>query len=446
MTRAAGQVAPAPAGAAAPPQAVPRDPAAPPNPTSSAALTARWDAAVMGTYGTPPVALVRGQGARVVDADGREYLDLVAGIAVTSLGHGHPAVLGAVTWQLATLGHVSNLAITEPVVELAERLLGIADLPGGRVLFANSGAEANEAALKLVRRHHPDRREVVAATGSFHGRTLGALAVTGQPAKRAPFEPLPGPVTFVPYGDAAALTAAVTERTAAVILEPVLGEGGVVPAPAGYLEAARAACTATGALLVLDEVQGGIGRTGAWLARDRIAPGVRPDVVTLAKGLGGGLPIGACLAAPAVAGALRKGDHGSTFGGNPVCCAAALAVLDVVAGLLESVRAVGDRLATGVRAAGGSAVREVRGVGLWLGIVLAEPRAAEVEQAARSAGFLVNAVAPDVLRLAPPLVLTEAEADEFLAALPELLRQARPAAQPAPAVQPVLRPAPRVEA
>ncbi len=392
---------------------------------------ARWDAALMGNYGTPSLVLVRGEGAVVEDADGRTYVDLYAGIAVNALGHAHPAVRGAVDRQLGTLGHVSNFAVSEPVVLLAERLK---ELTGHeRVLFTNSGAEANEAGLKIARRLRPGGGWV-ACEGAFHGRTLGALAVTGQPAKRAPFEPLPGPVTFVPYGDAGALDAAVDAGTASVVLEPVLGEAGVVLPPEGFLAAARASCDRAGALLHVDEVQGGIGRAGAWLSTDVLAPGLRPDVVTLAKGLGGGLPIGAVLASGPAATALRKGDHGTTFGGNPVACAAALAVLRTIEddGLLEAAAKLGDRLARGIEALESPLVSHVRGVGLWLGVVLTAPVAAAVELAAREAGFLLNAPAPDVLRLAPPLVLTEAQVDAFLAALPAVLERAARTRQETP--------------
>ncbi len=290
------------------------------------------------------------------------------------------------------------------------------------MLFTNSGAEANEAALKISRRLRPGGGWV-AAEGAFHGRTLGALAVTGQPAKRAPFEPLPGPVAFVPYGDPDALRAAVTDRTASVVLEPVLGEAGVVVPPAGYLEAAREVCDATGALLHLDEVQGGVGRAGDWLATSVVAPGVRGDVVTLAKGLGGGLPIGAVLADGPAAGALAKGDHGTTFGGNPVVCAAALAVLETVEaqGLLAASTARGRQLEEGVAALGSPLVAQLRGVGLWRGLVLHRPVAVALEAALRDAGFLVGATGPDVVRLAPPLVVTAAQLDAFLAALPGAL-------------------------
>ncbi len=381
---------------------------------------ARWDAALMANYGTPSVVLARGEGATVWDVDGREYLDLYAGIAVNALGHAHPAIREAVDRQLAVLGHVSNFVVTGPVVLLAERLKALTG--ADRVLFTNSGAEANEAALKIARRLRPGGG-FVACEGAFHGRTMGALAITGQPAKRTPFEPLPGPVTFVPYGDAEALSAAVTERTASVVLEPVLGEAGVVVPPAGFLEAARATCDRAGALLHLDEVQGGIGRAGAWLSSYVVAPGVHGDVVTLAKGLGGGLPIGAVLARGAAATALRPGDHGTTFGGGPVVCAAALAVLDVIErdGLLDAASKLGERLRSGIEALGHPLVAGVRGAGLWLGVVLTAPVAVLVEQQARAAGFLLNAPGPDVLRLAPPLVLTEAQVEAFLAALPGIL-------------------------
>ncbi len=378
----------------------------------------RWDAAVMGTYGTPPLTLVRGAGATVWDDEGRSYVDLVAGIAVNVLGHAHPAVVEAVSRQVATLGHVSNLYAHPTVVALAERLLGLLGRDG-RVFFCNSGAEANEAAFKLARR--TGRPHVVAATGSFHGRTMGALALTGQPAKREPFLPLPGEVSFVPYGDVAALRQAVTSRTAAVVLEPVLGEGGVVPAPEGYLAAARAVSAEHGALLVLDEVQTGIGRTGAWFAFQ--AAGIDPDVVTLAKGLGGGLPLGACVAFGPAAGLLGPGQHGTTFGGNPISCAAGLAVLETVArdDLAGRAKDLGNRLTGALEALGHPLIREVRGTGLMLAVVLAGPVAKAAENALREAGYLVNAVASDVLRLVPPLVLTDEQADGFIAAVPAAL-------------------------
>jgi acetylornithine/N-succinyldiaminopimelate aminotransferase len=405
------------------------------------ALQKRFAAALMPNYGVPPVAISRGQGCRVWDADGLEYLDLIAGIAVSSLGHAHPALVAAVSRQVAQVAHTSNLFLHEREIELAERLLcllggndppqtppahrGTARPPGpaeGRVFFANSGTEANEAAIKLVRRlAGPGRPVIVAAEHGFHGRTMGSLALTGKASIREPFGPFGLAVRFVPFGDAAALRAAAGPDCAAVFLEPGLGEGGVVPAPEGYLRAAREACDAAGALLVVDEIQSGIGRTGTWFAHQ--SEGVRPDVLTLAKGLGGGLPIGACIGLGGCGEAFAKGDHGSTFGGNPVACAAALAVLDTIErdGLLGQAAAVGQQLAAGVAAVRHPLVSGVRGRGLWLAITLTSDRAAYVEAAARRAGFLVNAVQPDAIRLAPPLILLPAEADRFTAALPGLL-------------------------
>ena len=378
----------------------------------------RWSDVMVPSYGEPTLTLVRGDGATVWDDAGNAYVDLVAGIAVNALGHAHPAVVEAVSRQVATLGHTSNLVANEPSLRLAERLLALTGRDG-RVFFASSGAEANEAAFKMARR--TGRASMVAAEGGFHGRTMGALALTGQKSKRAPFEPLPDGVSFVPYGDATALMSAVGDWTAAVVLEPVLGEGGVVPAPAGYLETAQQVTRANGALLVLDEVQTGIGRTGAWFAHQ--AAGVEPDVLTLAKGLGGGLPVSACLAFGAAASLLQPGQHGTTFGGNPVSCAAALAVLDTIEadGLLERAETLGKTLTAGITGLGHPLVGTVRGSGLMLGIVLTEPVAAAVEVAARRHGFLVNAVAPDVVRLVPPLVLTDTQADSFLRALPDVL-------------------------
>ncbi|MDQ1703685.1 MAG: acetylornithine/N-succinyldiaminopimelate aminotransferase [Frankiaceae bacterium] len=384
----------------------------------------RWDAVMMRNYGTPTIALTRGEGCRVWDADGKSYLDLLAGIAVSALGHAHPAVITAVTEQLGRIAHTSNLYINERAVELAERLVRLVEMPGGRAFLCNDGATANEAAIKIAKRSNPGRPKFVAAERSFHGRTLGALALTGKAAAREPFAPFGLDVTFVPYGDADALRAAVDDRTCAVVLEPTLGEAGVVPAPPGYLAAARSVCDETGALLVLDEVQGGIGRTGAWFAHQH--DGVVPDVVTVAKGLGGGLPVGACLAGGRAAEALQKGDHGSTFGGNPVSCAAALAVLDTIErdGLLDHVSELGSRWAADLAAVEHSLLRSVRGRGLWLAVVVGSDAAPAVEAAARDAGFLVNAAAPDAVRLAPPLVLTEPDAKSFTAALPAILDSA----------------------
>jgi acetylornithine/N-succinyldiaminopimelate aminotransferase len=406
------------------------------------ALQKRFAAALMPNYGLPPVAISRGSGCRVWDPDGREYLDLIAGIAVSSLGHAHPALVDAVTRQVAQVAHTSNLFLHEREIELAERLLCLLGgttppdppahgglpaphtpgPPSGRVFFANSGTEANEAAIKLVRRcQGPDRPVIVAAEHGFHGRTMGSLALTGKASIREPFGPFGLTVRFVPFGDAAALRAALGPDCAAAFLEPALGEGGVVPAPEGYLRAAREACDQVGALLVIDEIQSAIGRTGAWFAHQ--AEGVRPDVLTLAKGLGGGLPVGACIGFGRCGTGFAKGDHGSTFGGNPVACAAAVAVLDTIErdGLLAQVTAVGERLTAGLRAVSHPLVAGVRGRGLWLAVALTAARATDLEAAARHAGFLVNAVQPDAIRLAPPLILSPAEADEFLAAWPAIL-------------------------
>ncbi|MFF0646356.1 acetylornithine transaminase [Streptomyces tendae] len=389
---------------------------------SNTELTERWQGTLMNNYGTPRLPLVRGEGSRLWDADGKEYLDFVGGIAVNALGHAHPAVVDAVSRQIASLGHVSNLFIAEPPVALAERLLQHFGRDG-KVYFCNSGAEANEGAFKIGRL--TGRPHMVATRGGFHGRTMGALALTGQPGKQQPFLPLPGDVTHVPYGDPQALAAAVTEETALVIIEPIQGENGVVVPPPGYLKAARAITAATGALLVLDEVQTGVGRTGHWFEY-QAHEGVLPDVVTLAKGLGGGLPLGATVAFGRAADLLQPGHHGTTFGGNPVACAAGLAVLDTIAdeGLLDNVKRQSEKLRDGVEGLGHPLVAHVRGAGLLLGIVLTEPLAAQVQQAAQDAGILVNAPAPDVVRLMPALNLGDDVVEAFLGALPGILDQA----------------------
>ncbi|MGW3208018.1 acetylornithine transaminase [Streptomyces sp. NPDC001135] len=391
---------------------------------SNQELTERWQGALMNNYGTPRLPLVRGEGVKVWDAEGREYHDFVGGIATNALGHAHPAVVEAVGKQIGQLGHISNFFMAEPTVALAERLLQLFGREG-RVFFCNSGAEANEAAVKIGRL--TGRTRMVATTGGFHGRTMGALALTGQPAKQDPFRPLPGDVTHVPYGDAQALAAAVTEETALVVIEPIQGENGVVVPPAGYLKAARAITAATGALLVLDEVQTGIGRTGTWFEY-QAHEGVLPDVVTLAKQLGGGLPLGATVAFGRAAELLHPGHHGTTFGGNPVACAAGLAVLDTIAneGLLENVKRQGEKLREGIEGLGHPLIDYVRGAGLLLGIVLTGPCAQQVQQAAQEAGFLVNAPAPDVVRLMPPLNISDAEVGAFLQALPGILDAADP--------------------
>lgn len=393
--------------------------------TATTDLQQRWSGALMNTYGVPRVALVRGEGAVVTDADGKRYLDLLAGIAVNILGHAHPAIVEAVTTQLSTLGHVSNLYASEPAVALAEHLLmqlGVGDNAGsvtGRVFLCNSGTEANEAAFKLARA--TGRPKIIAAEKAFHGRTMGALALTGQPDKRAPFEPMPPGVEHIPYGDLDALDRAVDEDTAAVFLEPIMGEGGVVVPPEGYLAGARKITAERGALLVLDEVQTGIGRTGWFYAHQ--ASGIVPDVMTLAKGLGGGMPIGACIATGAAAELFGPGKHGTTFGGNPVCAAAALAVLKTIAAddLLTRADMIGKVLSTGIEGLGHPLVDHVRGSGLLLGVVLTQDVAPTVETAAREAGYLVNAAQPGVIRLAPPLILTEEQAEGFVAALPGIL-------------------------
>jgi len=380
----------------------------------------RWQKSMMDNYGTPKLTLVSGSGCEVTDADGRTYLDFLGGIAVNALGHAHPAVVQAVSQQVAKLGHVSNFYAHEPGLELAERLLEITGLTDqARVLFANSGAEANEAAFKIARL--TGRTKVVAAHNGFHGRTMGALALTGQPAKQRPFEPLTPGVVHVPYGDVAALESAVDDNTAAVFLEPIQGEAGIVVPPEGYLQQAREITSRNGALLVVDEVQTGIGRTGAWCAFQH--SGITPDLITLAKGLGGGLPIGACIGVGSVGDLLQPGQHGTTFGGNPVACAAALAVLDTIAreNLLEHVQQIGKELSTGLQQLNHPLISEVRGAGLLLGVRLAEPVAAQVAAAAQQAGYLVNPVQPDTIRLAPPLVVESGQIQRWLHDFPAIL-------------------------
>ena len=385
----------------------------------------RYTSALMNTFGPPKLVLTRGEGAHVWDENGTEYLDLLGGIAVNSLGHNHPALVEAVTEQLRTLGHLSNFFASEPQVRLAEKLLALLSSSAepdetGRVFFANSGAEANEAALKLTRR--TGRTHLVAAEGGFHGRTMGALALTSKEAYREPFEPLPGDVTFVPYGDADALAAAVTDRTAAIVLEPIQGEAGVEVPPDGYLRAARDIATEHGALLWLDEVQTGVGRTGRWFAHETSA--VTADIVTLAKGLGGGFPIGACIGLGPAATLFEPGNHGTTFGGNPVACAAALSVIATIESdaLLEHVTVLGRKLRDGLAA--DPRVTEVRGEGLLIGLDLASDASADVTAAALRRGFIINNPTPGRIRLAPPLVLTDDDAAAFLAAWPAILDDA----------------------
>ena len=390
---------------------------------SQAELSVRYVHALMNTFGAPKRVFVRGEGVHLWDADGNRYLDLLAGLAVNALGHAHPQVLGAISAQLSTLGHVSNFFATPTQIALAERLAGFTTVndPGreARVFFTNSGTEANEAGFKISRM--TGRTKLIAMDGSFHGRSLGALALTSNPKYREPFEPLPGVVEFVPYGDAEALAAALDETVAAVILEPIQGENGVVEPPSGFLARARGLTASVGALLWVDEVQTGIGRCGAWLASSD--SGITADIVTFAKGLGNGFPVGACVATGAAASLLGPGSHGTTFGGNPVAAAAGLAVLNIIErdGLLERVTAAGERLASRIMALGHPQVTAVRGRGLLRGVVLADPIAAAVADAALDAGFVINAPRPNVLRLAPPLVISDADLDRFVAALPGLL-------------------------
>jgi acetylornithine aminotransferase len=373
----------------------------------------RYTSSLMGAYGPPGRVFTSGQGCYLTDDQGHRYLDLLAGIATVALGHAHPAVADAMADQARTLGHVSNFFATPPQIELAERLTAL--LPGpAKVFFTNSGTEANEAALKVTRL--TGRHKVIAAEGSFHGRTFGALSLTWTPKYRTPFEPLPGDVVFVPYGDESALAAAVDKETAAVVLEPIQGENGVIVPPAGYLAAARRITADHGALLWLDEVQSGLGRTGAWFAHT--AEGVVPDLVTLAKALGNGFPIGALLALGPARDLFTPGAHGTTFGGNPLACRTALAVLDHIGELLPQVEATGAWLRGQLAALPG--VREVRGRGLFIGVRLREPVAAAFAAAALRAGIIVNAPRPDVIRLVPPLIITQVELGELLAAWPQV--------------------------
>ncbi len=384
----------------------------------------RYQGALMNTFGPPQRVLVRGEGPYVWDVDGNRYLDLLGGIAVNALGHAHPAILDAVTTQLSTLGHVSNFFTSTPQIELAEKLLQLVGADsvdgGGRVFFTSSGAEANEAAFKATRR--TGRTTVVAAEGSFHGRTMGALALTSKEAYREPFEPLPGDIRWVPYGDSDALEAAVDDTVAAVLLEPIQGEAGVIDPPDDYLPAARQIASEHGALLWLDEVQTGIGRAGDWFAHR--ASGITPDLVTVAKGLGGGIPIGACIALGDAGTLLQPGNHGTTFGGNPVSTAAALAVIATIEDddLLANARTVGDRIRTGL--ADHPLVVDTTGRGLLIGIVLSRPVSADVQKAALDAGLIVNNPTPDRLRLAPALILSADQADDAVKTLRSLLDEA----------------------
>ncbi len=392
-------------------------------------LLERYRSSHIGVFGVPGLVLTHGEGAHVWDVDGNRYLDLLGGIAVNALGHGHPELVAAVSKQAGAALHVSNFFTTPAQIEAAEALLRIAQAPeGSGVFFANSGSEAVETAIKLSRR--TGRTGIVAASGAFHGRTTGAVSLTHKEAYRAPFEPLLPGVTHVPAGDIEALRAAVGPDTAMVLLEPIQGEAGVVPTPPGYLAQAREITTAAGALLVLDEIQTGIGRTGAWFAHQ--LEGVVPDAMTVAKGLGGGVPIGALVTfGPATTGLLTAGQHGSTFGGNPLACSAALAVIATIEseGLMEHAVQAGDFLAEAVGALKHPMIAAVRGAGLLRAVVLTEPIAAAVATVARSHGFIVNPVAPDALRLAPPLIVTTDQLATFVEALPGILEKAAAPAQ-----------------
>lgn len=395
---------------------------------SAPELLRRYDAALLGVFGTPTLVLDHGDGVHVWDVDGNRYLDLLGGIAVNALGHNHPALVAAVSKQAGSLVHISNFFTSRVQIELGERLLEVTGAPqGSRVFLCNSGTEAIEAAIKLARR--TGRTGIIAAEGAFHGRSTGALALTHKPAYRQPFEPLLPGVSHVPFGDIEALRAAVSEQTSAVVLEPIQGEAGVLPAQAAYLHAAREITTAAGALLILDEIQTGVGRTGSWFAFQDA--GIVPDAITIAKGLGGGLPIGALVVfGEENAHLLRAGQHGTTFGGNPLACAAALAVLDTVEseGLRDRAAELGGRLQESILALRDPRVRGVRGRGLLQAILLTSDIAPAAAAAARAAGYLVNPVAPDALRLAPPLVVTAADLDTFVSDLPTILDTATAAA------------------
>ena len=380
-------------------------------------FSSRWTSALLDTYPTPPVELVSGEGATVTDTDGNTYIDMLAGIAVNALGHAHPAIVDAVSAQVARLGHVSNLFGSQPVVEVAEALRARVGDDTARVFFCNSGAEANEAAFKLARL--TGRRRILAAERGFHGRSMGSLALTGQPDKRAPFEPMPAGVEFFTYGDIEALEALVQQdpgNTAAIILEPIQGETGVIPAPEGFLPKVRELCDAHGILFITDEVQTGVGRTGDFFAFQH--DGIAPDVITMAKGLGGGLPIGATIARGKAATLFTPGSHGTTFGGNPVACAAAKAVLGVVdEAFLAEVRRKGQLLIDAASQVPG--VAQVRGRGLMLGVVLDEAVAKLVVKQGLEEGLILNAPGENVIRLTPPLVISD---DEIAEAMQRLAR------------------------
>jgi len=388
---------------------------------SSEAVLEAYAQSVMNTFGPPKRVFVRGEGCYLWDADGRRYLDLLSGLAVNALGHAHPTVLSAVTGQIATLGHVSNFFATQPQVALAGRLCVMSGADEARVFFTNSGTEANEAAFKITRM--TGRGTIISTEGAFHGRSMGGLALTHNPKYRLPFEPLPSEVIFVPYGDAEALASAVDETVAAVVLEPIQGENGVVVPPAGYLAQAREICDRHGALLWMDEVQTGMGRCGSWLVH--VDEGVTADIITVAKGLGNGFPVGACIATETASRLLGPGSHGSTFGGNPVAAIAGLAVIAVIErdDLLAQAKTLGEHLTTAIMGLDHRLITGVRGRGLLQAVILAKPVAAAVVDAALAAGFVINAPRPDVMRLAPPLIISATELDGFVRLLPSLLNR-----------------------
>jgi len=381
----------------------------------------RWNSVVQNNYGTPSIALTKGKGIVVTDADGKVYLDFLGGIATSILGHAHPAIVKAVTKQVSTLGHISNFYAHPNAITLAEKLVAMTGEKNAKVFFCQSGAEANEAAFKLSRRTGKVR--VVAAQGAFHGRTMGALSLTGQPSKREPFLPLIKGVKHVPYGDIEAMRKAISKKTAMVIIEPIMGEAGVVVPPADYLQQLRAICDDKGALLVIDAVQTGMGRTGDWFGYEY--SGITPDVITLAKGLGGGLPLGAMIALGKAADLFQPGDHGSTFGGNPVTTAAGLAAIDVIESkkLLNKVKQQGDYLIQEIALIPG--VKEVRGAGLLIGIELETLKASDIATAMRDAGVLVNAANATTIRIAPALIVTDAQVNKFISIFKKVVSDAK---------------------
>ena len=383
-------------------------------------LTDRWSVSIQNNYGTPEIALVKGKGVVVVDSDGNQYLDFLAGIATNILGHAHPAIIKAVSEQIATLSHVSNFYAHPNAINLAEKLVAMTGEKNAKVFFCQSGAEANEAALKLSRR--TGRVKVVAAQGSFHGRTMGALSLTGQPAKREPFLPLIKGVKHVPFGNIEAMRKAITKKTAMVIIEPIMGEAGVIVPPSDYLKQLRAICDEKGALFVVDAVQTGMGRTGDWFGYEH--SGITPDVITLAKGLGGGLPLGAMIAIGTAADLFQPGDHGSTFGGNPVTTAAALAVIKVIEtkSILSKVEKQGHYLITELALIPG--VKEVRGAGLLLGIELENLNAFDLTKALRQVGILVNAANESTIRIAPALIVTDVQIKKFISCFKKVMANA----------------------